>query len=312
MKNGKVLIAAHVHSVLTEGLLAAGYELIDMQSVSQDEALQIIPECTGVVTSTRLLIDATFLKKATSLKWIGRMGSGMEIIDVKTATEKGIICFSSPEGNRNAVAEHALGMLLSLTKKISSSHAEVKNGLWNREVNRGIELEGKTIAIIGFGNTGRALAKKLSGMEMRILAYDKYHQIEASETIIPCPDLQTIFQEADVVSFHVPMQQDTHHYCNTAFIEQMTKPFLLVNTSRGNVVDTVALQKGLHSGKIMGAALDVLEEEPLEKMTKSLRGVVNSLLLLQQVIITPHIAGYSKESLYKMSALLREKIVTLE
>ncbi len=336
---GKVLIAAPVHNVLTEGLTSEGYDLVHAGNITQDIAFELIRDCEGVITSTRLQLNKELLDAGSQLKWIGRMGSGMEVIDVHYATEKNIICHSSPEGNCNAVGEHALGMLLSLTKKISASHNEVKQGKWLRDENRGIELEGKTIGIIGFGHTGKAFAKKLKGFDVRILAYDTnkkrlnhsdinqlinndiqmnfddIHQGHGKaqlnhNCITPCDTLEQIFQEADIVSFHVPLQPDTKHYFNDRFITQMNRPFILVNTSRGIVVDTQALYNGIHTGKIIGACLDVIEEEPLNKMSDPVRTLVDELLKLPQVIITPHIAGYSQEALYKMSYILLNKIVT--
>jgi D-3-phosphoglycerate dehydrogenase len=311
MGKGKVLIAAPVHPVLTEGLTALGYEILHQKNITREGAAVLLNDCTGVIISTRLQMDREMLDNTHYLKWIGRMGSGMEVIDVPYAEEKGIRCFSSPEGNCNSVAEHALGMLLALTKKIVVSHEEVKNGLWHREKNRGIELEGKTIGIIGFGHTGKAFAKKLSGFDIRILAYDKYEPVMSNGNVVGCTELTPLFKEADIISFHVPIQDGTYHYFNKDFINHMSKPFILINTSRGTVVDTGDLVRGLKEGKITGAALDVLEEEPLERMGVEIKKLLNELIRLPQVVITPHIAGYSYESVYKMSKALLDKIVTV-
>jgi len=308
---GKVLIASPVHPVLFQGLKDLGYELVVTEQITQEEAMVQLADCVGVVTSTRLLLDRRLLDAAPALRWIGRMGSGMEVIDVPYAMEKGIVCFSSPEGNANAVAEHAVGLLISLTKKIGTSHQEVKQGHWLREENRGTELEGKTLGIIGFGHTGRALARKLSGFDMQLLAFDKYHRPADLCGAQFCDSLDRIFREATILSFHVPLKDDTIYYLNDAFIERMEHQFLLINTSRGAVVETAALLGGLASGKILGAGLDVLEEEPLQKMNPVLRARVETLLGLPQVIITPHIAGYSNEALFKMSKVLLERIVTV-
>jgi D-3-phosphoglycerate dehydrogenase len=238
------------------------------------------------------------------------MGSGMEVIDVDYANSRGIRCYSSPEGNCNAVAEHALGLLLGLTKKIASSNEEVRQGKWLREENRGMELEGKTIGIIGFGHTGAAFAKKLAGFDMRVLAYDKYKQDLEFAGVDFCKDLELIFQEADIISFHVPLQEDTLHYFNQDFLKRMHKPFILLNTSRGQVVKTDTILEGLHLHKILAAGLDVLEEEPLEKASESFKEKLRKIQAYSNVIITPHIAGYSFEALYKMSKTLLNKIVT--
>ncbi|RYD55091.1 MAG: hydroxyacid dehydrogenase [Sphingobacteriales bacterium] len=311
-QSGKVLIAAPVHPVLTDGLNAAGYQCIFQEKTTQVAAFDLIGDCTGVITSTRLQLDKELLDAAPQLQWIGRMGSGMEVIDVPYAASKNIRCYSSPEGNCNAVAEHALGLLLSVTKKIATSYNEVKDNKWLRDENRGGELEGKTIAVIGFGHTGSAFAKKLQGFDMRILAYDVDPAVSVPSYAEKCDSMEPIYREADIVSFHVPLRPDTLHYFNEAFLDNMERAFILVNTSRGKVVSSSTLLQGLQSGKISGAALDVWEEEPLEQMNNKLKEILNRCLGYPQFIVTPHIAGYSYEALYKMSSVLLNKIVTLK
>lgn len=308
-QTGKVLIAAPVHPVLTEGLEAAGYTCTIHEKITQQEALELIKDCVGVITSTRLLLNKALLDAAPKLQWIGRMGSGMEIIDVPYATQRGIACFSSPDGNRNAVAEHALGMLLGVTKRIAWSHQEVQQGLWLRDENRGVELEGKTIGIIGYGNTGKAFAKKLLAFDMNILAYDIDETVPVQEGVVFCPDMDRIFEEADILSFHLPLTGNTYHYFNDVFLRQMRKPFILINTSRGDVVDTNIIWEGLQSKKIKGVCLDVLEGEPLTKMNEEKKQLVHRIAMLPNALITPHIAGYSFEAVYKMSNSLLTKIV---
>lgn len=309
-KKGTVLVAAPVHDLLIEKLSETGYELILRERISQEEAAACLPDCTGLITSTRLKVDRRLIDAAPALKWIGRMGSGMEIIDTEYAKEKGIACFFSPEGNANAVAEHALGLLLALTKKIVKSAVEVVEGKWIREENRGIELEGKTIGIIGYGHTGSAFARKLLGMDMRILVYDKYISPSPPPGILPCSHINTLLEQADILSFHVPLRQDTLHYVDDSFIAAVRNPFILINTSRGNVVDTQALYRGICSGKIIGAGLDVIEGEPLEAMPAERKHLVRELIGMEnKIILTPHIAGYTRESLYKMSSRLLEQII---
>ncbi|HRO41319.1 MAG TPA: NAD(P)-dependent oxidoreductase [Flavipsychrobacter sp.] len=309
MRKKKVLIAAPVHQILTQGLADAGYELVISKNITQQLALELMQDCSGVVTSTRLQLDKELIDAAADLKWIGRMGSGMEVIDVAYATAKGIKCFSSPEGNCNAVAEHAVGMLLSLTKRITWSHNELIKGKWLREENRGVELEGKTIGIIGLGHTGRAFAKKLSGFDMRILAYDKYNRTDFPSYVEQCDSLQPIFDEAEIVSFHVPLQDDTFHYFDSEFVRTMKRPFILVNTSRGAIVDTNILFNSIREKKVIGACLDVVEGEPFSAMNEQQNNVFNQLLQLPEVLATPHIAGYSYQALFKMSKALLGKIV---
>ncbi len=310
--SGKVLIASPVHPVLIDGLRALGYECITSEQIKQKEAYSLIKDCVGVITSTRLKLDKSLIDAAPGLNWIGRMGSGMEIIDVAYANQKGIACFSSPEGNSNAVAEHVLGMLLALIRRIVISQNEIRKGIWHRDENRGIELEGKSVGIIGFGHTGSALARKLLGFDVRILAYDKL----ASEGIPPqyvnCPDLDPIFEQADIVSFHVPFGKDTRHYFNEDFMARMRKPFILINTSRGSVADALALHKGLISGKVTGACLDVFEEEPLTGVVTPAKQIIAEIAELPNVILTPHIAGYTFEAVYKMSLVLLKKITGLD
>ena len=310
MHKGKVVIAAPVHQLLTEGLSGAGYEIVPCEHVTQDTAAGYLADCVGVITSTRLHLDKKLLDRTGQLQWIGRMGSGMEVVDVAYAAKKGVKCYSSPEGNCNAVAEHALGMLLALNKRIIISNNELKEGRWRRDANRGTELEGKTVGIIGFGHTGRSFAKKLLGFDMQILVYDKYKHDDMPGYVTFCNNLEPIFREADIVSFHVPLQEDTISYFDDKFIAQMHKGFVLLNTCRGIVADVHAIKRGLESGKVTGACLDVWEEEPLEQMSLEVRQCFEEMIDMQNVIITPHIAGYSKESLYKMSKALLEKIVS--
>ncbi len=306
---GKVLIAAPVHQLLIDGLAEAGYYCVSAPGINQAAAPALLADCVGVITSTRLQLDKELLDAAPFLKWIGRMGSGMEVIDVGYAVSKGIRCFGSPEGNCNAVGEHALGMLLSLIRRIVVSNEEVKDNVWLRDENRGIELEGKTIGIIGFGHTGRSFARKLSGFDMQILAYDKYDKSFAVNYVEKCDTLERIYKEADIISFHVPLQPDTKHYFNNEFVGQMSKPFILINTSRGQVVDTLSLYDGIKSNKIIGACLDVFETEPISAMTEAKRKKLEELIQLPQLVVTPHIAGYTHEALYKMSLALLKKAV---
>ncbi len=303
----KVLIAAKVHDVLKDGLRKLGYDVVTDENAGQKYAMAVANEFVGVVTSTRLIIDQPFLDAAVNLEWVGRMGSGMEIIDVDYAALKNVQCFSSPEGNCNAVAEHAVGMLLALMRKIASSGMELRNGEWHREENRGWELEGRTVGIVGFGHTGRAFAKKLSGFDVSVLAYDKQEvDIAGMAHVVPA-SLQTIQECTDVLSFHVPLLEDTHHYFDAAFCRAMRKPFILMNTSRGPVVDTEVVLAGLGTGRILGACMDVFElESPFADTGYA--AMAHQLFSHPKVVATPHIAGYTHEALYKMSSVLLKKI----
>ena len=304
---GMVLMAAPVHPVLAGGLEALGYKLRYPEKLSQEAASALLQDCVGVITSTRLQLHAQLLLAAPGLRWIGRMGSGLEVIDLEAAEAQGIQVFSSPDGNCNAVAEHALGMLLALQKKICSSAAEVAAGKWLREENRGEELEGKTVGLIGFGHTGRALARLLQGFAVTILAYDPYNNYPDP----PCVQRATLAEiqaRADVLSFHVPMRPDTRYYFDEAFLAALAKPVILLNTSRGEVVNSATLEMGINSGQIKAAGIDVWEGEPISTMPATEKNRLLRLASKEVVIITPHIAGYSREALYKMSFSLLEQL----
>lgn len=304
----KVLIAAPVHPLLTEGLELLGYQLLIHENCTQTLGEELIKDCIGVVTSTRLIIGKELIDAAPKLRFVARMGSGMELIDVPYAEQKGIRCVSSPEGNCNSVAEHALGMLLCLNKNIAKSHQEIANGQWLREENRGTELEGKTIGIIGYGNTGKAFARLLSVFGMRILVYDKYVPIAPEAHIEVCNNLNPIFENAEILSFHIPLANENYHLLNDNFVQKMKNSFVLINTSRGTVVDNKKVINWLENGKIIAAGLDVWEQEPMSQMSLEYRNALNNLVKHPNIILTPHIAGYSHEALYKMSQILLERI----
>ncbi|WP_185877122.1 NAD(P)-dependent oxidoreductase [Blattabacterium cuenoti] len=267
----------------------------------------------GVVLRSRLKIDREFIQKAINLKFIARVGSGIENIDQNFASKRNITLISSPEGNKDAVAEHAIGMLLCCMNNIFRSYQEIKKGKWCREINRGVEIMGKTIGIIGYGNTGKSFAKKLSGFDANILCYDILTNV--GDSYAEQVDMETIFQKSDIISLHVPYTKKTKGMINYSFIEKFFKPFYLINTSRGGCVITNHLIKSLQKGKIYGACLDVLEYENYsfknifhhKKLSKNFLNLIHS----DKVILTPHIAGWTKESKYKMDKKIVEKIILL-
>ena len=297
----RVLIADRTHEVLEQKLREAGCEVRVEPDHDYESLVQAAQGCDGLVVRSKVVIDKAFIDRVPSLRCIGRVGAGMETIDVDYAESRGIRCLNSPEGNRDAVGEHAVALLLALLDNIARADAEVRRGLWQREANRGYELGPLTVGIIGYGNMGQAFAKRLSGFGCRIVVYDKYKHMGT---------LEEVQREADVVSFHVPLTDETRHYLDAAFIADMAKPFFVVNTARGAVVDTEALVQGLESGKVRGAALDVLEYENMQ--ADSLGDVPEALRCLMEskrTVLTPHVAGWTVESKYKLAAVLADKII---
>lgn len=312
MKNRKpprILVIDHTHPVLEEMLTQAGIVCSNHPEYNRKDILEHIGEYDGIVVRSKINIDKEIID-AGNLKCIARTGAGMDAIDVEYAEKKGIVCLNSPEGNRDAVGEHALGMLLALFNKLCMGNAEVRKGLWQRESNRGLEIKGKTIGIIGYGNMGNAFAQRLSGFECRVLAYDKY-KVHYGNAYAEEVDIQTLFTETDILSLHVPLTSETHHMVNADFLTRFSKNIYLINTSRGKVVETDALSDAMRTKKVLGACLDVLEQEDFscEWNEKNLSPSLRYLLDSDKTIFSPHVGGWTQESKYKLPYFLAKKII---
>ncbi|OFX50259.1 MAG: hypothetical protein A2046_12115 [Bacteroidetes bacterium GWA2_30_7] len=309
--NSAILIIDHIHNDLITKLQELGF-LVDYKPViKKTEIEEIISNYNGIILRSKIRIDNILIDKASKLEFIGRAGSGLENIDTVYAEKKGITCFNSPEGNRDSVGEHTLGLLLNLLNKISKAGNEIKKGIWNRNDNWGIELKGKTVGIIGYGNMGGSFAKKLSGFEVNVIAYDKFKK-DFSDSFVQEVDLETIFNRADILSLHIPLTNETQYLISSEFLNRFKKNIFLLNTSRGQIVNTKELVDCINSGKVLGAGLDVIEYENhnFENLgCKNLSEDFDYLLNSDKVIITPHVAGWSNESFYKVSMVLAEKIL---
>ncbi|MCF6184348.1 MAG: NAD(P)-binding domain-containing protein [Bacteroidales bacterium] len=306
----KILTAEPTHKILQESLENAEFICEYLPKLSFTELKSIIPEYDGLVIRSKFKIDKDFIDTAKKLKFIARAGAGMENIDTGYAESKGIKCINSPEGNRDSVGEHALGMLLTLFHKINIADKEIRRGIWNRQY-IGTEIQGKTIGIIGYGNMGSAFAQKLKGFSVNVIAYDKY-KTGFSDDFVKEVSLKTLFSKTDIFSIHIPLTDETHFLINNEFLKKFQKPIYIINTARGKVLKTDDLVKNMKSGKILGACLDVSEYEKTSftdifagKNSASLQYLINS----DKVIMTPHIAGSSENSYKKIAGVLAEKII---
>ena len=304
----KILLLDKNHPLITEQLSEKGFVLEEDFSSSYEQVLEKIHLYEGVIIRSRIPLDAHFLEKAKNLKFIARVGAGMENIDTTKAQELGIKLINSPEGNKDAVAEHVIGMLLVLMNRLFISSNEVKKGIWLREENRGEEILGKTFGIIGYGNMGKAVAKRLSGFDCKTIFYDIKPNL--SDEFAAQVSLQELQENADILSLHTPLTEDTLYMIDEEFISKMKKNFYFINTARGKNLKTSALVNALKSGKVKGACLDVLEYEKtsfenLEMKNEDLEYLLNS----EKAIITPHIAGWTHESKIKLAQVIVDKIL---
>lgn len=311
----KVFFLDTVHPILSERLTQTGeYECIEAHDWTKEQCETHLTDAHGIVIRSRFTLDESFLQFAPKLQFIARSGAGMENIDVPYCDSRGIKLYNAPEGNRNAVGEHALGMLLSMMNKIHTANRDVKNGIWDREGNRGVELDGKTVGIIGFGNNGKAFAQKLRGFDITLLAYDKYKTGFGDDFVIEAT-LEALLRKSDVISFHIPQNEETIHFANQEFFDALGKPIFLLNLSRGKIVETKSLIESIRKGTTKAAGLDVNEFE--KKSFENFFGAspneeLKFLLESDKILLTPHVGGWTTESYYKLSSVLADKILDIE
>ena len=311
---GKVLFIDSVHPVLREELESDGWKCDWHTTKTREEITKEIGNYEGIVIRSKFTMNRQMIDRSTKLKFIARSGAGLENIDVEYAKSKGIVVFNSPEGNRNAVGEQAIGMLLSLFQKLNKANKEVRSGIWDREGNRGVELKGKTVGIIGFGNMGKAFAQRLQGFECEGIAYDKYKEGFSSEWVEEvCED--EFFERSEIVSIHVPWTRENKHLVNSSWLSKFNKPIVFINSSRGAVVNTSDLLDAIDIGQVSSIGLDVLEFEgsSLECLDKledaEARSTLTRLLESPNAYLSPHVAGWTTESYIKLSSYLANKIL---
>jgi D-3-phosphoglycerate dehydrogenase / 2-oxoglutarate reductase len=303
----KILIIDKMHLSIIPMLEKEGFEVDYRPDIKREEIMEIVQDYFGLIIRSKTPMDKPLLERADRLKFIGRAGAGLDKIDLEYLEEKGIHLFHAAEGNKDAVGEQAIGMLLALFNHIGKADQEVRKGIWIREENRGEELQGKTVSIIGYGNMGSAMAKKLSGFDVRILAYDKYKSGYGNE-IVEEVDFQTILEESDVVCMHVPLTSKTRNFFTLEVINQFKKPFYLINTARGEIITFETLNRALDLGILKGAVLDVLENEKFNTYTPEQKEQFEKLASRENVIFSPHIAGWTHQSYQKINEVLVRKI----
>lgn len=305
----KVLITDYVHPIMPSTLEKQGFEVIYDETMNNEKLKLCIHEFTGLVINSKITIDKTKIDLTSALKWVARLGSGLEIIDLEYCRQKDIKVVNSPEGNCHAVAEHEIGMLLALCNNLLKADREVRNFIWDREGNRGIELRGKTLGIIGLGHTGSALAEKMSSWGLSVIYYDKYKEhIPAGLRFVTKVGLEELQRRSDIISLHVPLTDETNQWINKFFLQKCKDGVIISNTSRGQVCHTRDLIEALQSGKIYGACLDVFENEKPGTFTDNEKEMYRLLYRMQNVVLSPHIAGWTKESLYYISAYILQKL----
>lgn len=310
MNKGLVLIADEMHLSLMPMLEKLGFQPDYQPKISRAEIIEKLNIYTGLIIRSKTFVDAELLQNAHQLRFIGRAGAGLDLIDIAYVESKNIALFAANEGNRVAVAEHVLGMTLCLMNNILMADREVRNGIWQREKNRGYELMGKTVGIIGYGNNGSETAKRFKAFGCKVLAFDKY-KIGFSDEFAEESSLDKIFEEVDILSLHIPLTSESNKWVNAEFLSKFSKNIILVNAARGEIVSLNDLAESIENGKVRGACLDVLENEKLQKLSDEQKVVFEKLTASERVIFTPHIAGWTFESYIKINEVLIEKISSL-
>ncbi len=303
----KCLIVDEMHDSIGPLLESIGWEYDYQPGMGREDILRVIPAFEGLIIRSKTKVDRQLVSKARALKFIGRAGAGIDNLDVPVIEEAGIAILNAPEGNRNAVAEHTLGLVLGLLNNIVKSDDEIRHRKWDREDNRGLELAGKTVGLLGYGFMGMAVAEKLACLGCKVLAYDKYKK-KCSDRFATQVDMEEIYKEADIFSIHVPLTMETKQLINTAYLDRFEKPIFLINTARGEIVDLEGLITSIEQRKVRAAALDVLENEKPAHMDGNQLITFNKLIKSEKIILTPHVAGWSLESYKKINEVLVGKI----
>lgn len=308
MSKGRILIVDELHPVFKERAIALGYEVDDLPLYTREQTLAAISNYQGIAVRTKFRIDQELMAAAPSLKFIARAGAGLDNIDVDYARSRNIELLNAPEGNMDAVGEHATGMLLSLMNNFRNADQEVRNGTWDREGNRGYELKGKTVGIIGYGFMGKSFAKKLAGFEVNVIAYDKY-KTGFSDAYAKEVSMEEIVKHSDVLSLHIPLTSETRQMVDEEYFFHFRKPIFFINTARGEIVHTQAVLQAIQAGKILAAGLDVLEVEKFPALQQT--PWFNDLKSAGKVILTPHVGGWTFESYRKISEVLADKLIAV-
>ncbi|MBD3749093.1 MAG: phosphoglycerate dehydrogenase [Sphingobacteriales bacterium] len=309
MSKGKILIVDDLHPAFKIATEVMGFEVDDFPLIKKEEVLEILPNYVGLAIRTKFRVDKEVIDAAPNLKFVARAGAGMDNIDVAYADKKNIQLINAPEGNADAVGEHCVGMLLSLMNNLRKADTEIRNGIWEREGNRGYELKGKTVGIIGYGNNGSAFAKKLKGFEVKVLAYDKY-KTRFTDDFATEASMEEIVKYADVLSLHIPLTKETKQMVNEEYLSYFRRPIFFLNASRGEIVNTKAILKGIKENRILGAGLDVLEKEKFPALADA--DFYQDLIAEARVLLTPHVGGWTFDSYRKISEVLANKLKNLE